>query len=156
LWPLCPEPSRGRRANNVIIPLDLTQLSCPRFLPVAGPPSSFTTYIVGCWGGALWRACNHNSFIHSLTGPVGQPFASRHEGPGFNTQGGTYVKPGFSCCLTTILIFYFAVYTCNVIFSVQTDQISLSALEGGGGLDPAFYNHGSGLEYTKLSVFGIQ
>jgi hypothetical protein len=50
--------------------------------------------------------------------------------------------------------FYFAVYTCNVIFSVQTDQISRSAL-GRGGLDPAFYNHGSGLENTKISIFGI-
>jgi hypothetical protein len=25
------------------------------------------------------------------------PFASRQKGPGFNPQGGTYVKPGFSC-----------------------------------------------------------
>ncbi len=45
----------------------------------------------------LWRACNLTAFIHSLTGPVGQPFASCYEGPGFNPQGGTYVKPGFSC-----------------------------------------------------------
>jgi hypothetical protein len=45
----------------------------------------------------LWRACNLTSFIHSSTGPVVHPFASRQEGPGFNPQGGTYVKPGFSC-----------------------------------------------------------
>ncbi len=39
----------------------------------------------------------YNLTVHTrLTGPVGQPFASRHEGPGFNPQGGTYVKPGFS------------------------------------------------------------
>ncbi len=63
----------------------------------AGPPSGFTTDIVGCWGGALWRACNLTAFIHSLIGPVGQPFASHHEGPGFNPKGGTYVKPGYSC-----------------------------------------------------------
>jgi hypothetical protein len=25
---------------------------------------------------------------------VVHPFASHHEGPGFNPQGGTYVKPG--------------------------------------------------------------
>jgi hypothetical protein len=62
----------------------------------AGPPSGFTTDGVGCWGEALWRACNLNTFTHSLTGPVGQAFASCHEGPGFNLQGGTYVKPGFS------------------------------------------------------------
>jgi hypothetical protein len=45
----------------------------------------------------LWRACNLTAFIHSSTGPVVDPFASRHEGPGFNPQGGTCVKPGFSC-----------------------------------------------------------
>jgi hypothetical protein len=48
-------------------------------------------------GGALWRACNLTAFIHGSTGPVVHPFASRHEGPGFNPQGDTYVKPGFSC-----------------------------------------------------------
>ncbi len=35
----------------------------------------------------LWRACNLTTFIHSLTSPVCQPFASCHEGPGFNPQG---------------------------------------------------------------------
>jgi hypothetical protein len=45
----------------------------------------------------LLRACNLTVFIHSLTGLVGQPFASRHEGPRFNPQGGTSMKPGFSC-----------------------------------------------------------
>jgi hypothetical protein len=45
----------------------------------------------------LWRACNLTAFMHSLTGPLGHPFASRHKGLGFNPQGGTYVKPGFSC-----------------------------------------------------------
>ncbi len=44
------EPSLGRHADNVIIPLDLTQLSCPGFMLVAGPPSGFTNDIVGCWG----------------------------------------------------------------------------------------------------------
>ncbi len=46
---------------------------------------------------SLWRACNLTAFTHCLTGPVVHLFASRHEGPGFNSQGGTYVKPGFSC-----------------------------------------------------------
>jgi hypothetical protein len=53
-------------------------------------PACFTTDIVSCWRGALWRACNLTAFTHSLTGPVGHPFASRHEGPGFNPWGGTY------------------------------------------------------------------
>jgi hypothetical protein len=74
-------PSLGHCPENVIIPLDLTQLICPGFTLAAGPPSGFTTDIVGCWGGALWRACNLTTFT------VGQPFASRHEGPGFNPQG---------------------------------------------------------------------
>ncbi len=46
---------------------------------------------------SLWRACNLPAFIHSSTGQVVHPFASRHEGPGFNPQGGTYVEPGFFC-----------------------------------------------------------
>jgi hypothetical protein len=64
----------------------------------AGPPSGFTTDVVSCWGGgALWRACNLTALIPCLTGPVDHTFASRHEGPRFNPEGGTYVKPGFSC-----------------------------------------------------------
>ncbi len=35
----------------------------------------------------LSRAGNLTAFIHSSTGPVVQPFASRHEGPRFNPQG---------------------------------------------------------------------
>jgi hypothetical protein len=45
----------------------------------------------------VWRACNLMAFAHSYTGPVVHPFASQHEGPGFNPQGGTYVMRGFSC-----------------------------------------------------------
>jgi hypothetical protein len=58
-------------------------------------------------GGALWRACNLTAIATCLTGPVDYLFASRHEGPGFNPQGGTYVKPGFSCwhCLATTFVF---------------------------------------------------
>ncbi len=48
---LRPEPSLGPHADNVIISLDLTQLFCPGFMLAAGPPSSFTTDGVGCWGG---------------------------------------------------------------------------------------------------------
>jgi hypothetical protein len=94
---LCPEPSLGSRADNVIIPLDLTQLSCPGFTLAAGLPSGFTTDGVGCWGGALWRACNITWFSPCLTGPVDYLFASRHKGFRFKFPGGTYVKPGFSC-----------------------------------------------------------
>jgi hypothetical protein len=47
---LRPEPSLGPRADNVIIPLDLTQLSCPSFTLAAGLLFGFTTDVVGCWG----------------------------------------------------------------------------------------------------------
>jgi hypothetical protein len=56
-----PKPLLGRRGNNVIIPLDLTQLSCPGFTLAGGPPSCFTTDIVGCW-----------------RGPCGEPAISLH------------------------------------------------------------------------------
>ncbi len=95
---LRPKLSLGHSADNVIIPLDLTQLFCPIFTLAAGPPSSFTTDIVGYWGGALCRACNLTAFIHSSTGPVVHPFASCHEGPRFNPHGGTYVKPAALSC----------------------------------------------------------
>jgi hypothetical protein len=84
---LHPEPSLGPRANNVIIPLDLTQLFCPGFTLTAGSPSGFTTDGVGCWGGALWRACNLTSFSPCLTSPVDYLFASHHKGPRFKSQG---------------------------------------------------------------------
>ncbi len=94
---LCPKLSLGRRADNVINSRDLTQLFCPGFTLTVGHPSGFTTDIVGCWwGSALW-SCKLTAFSHSSTGPVVHPFASHHEGPRFNPQGGTYVKPGFSC-----------------------------------------------------------
>jgi hypothetical protein len=91
---LRPEPSLGPRAGNVIIPLDLTQLSCPGFTLAAGIPSGFTTDGVGCWGGALWRACNLTSFSPCLTGPVDYLFASRHKGHRFKSPGGYLCETG--------------------------------------------------------------
>ncbi len=85
-----PELSLGPRADNLIIPLDLTQLSCPGFVLAAGPPSGFTTDGVGCWGGALCRAFNLTSFSPCLTSPVDYPFASHHKGPGFKSPGGYF------------------------------------------------------------------
>ncbi len=49
---LRPEPSLGCCDDNVIIPPDPTQLFCPGFMLAAGPPSSFTTDMVGCWVGS--------------------------------------------------------------------------------------------------------
>jgi hypothetical protein len=61
--------------------------------------SGFTTDIVGCWRRSPVESLQSHC-IHTLfTGPLVHLFASCHEGPGFNPQGGsgTYVKPGFSC-----------------------------------------------------------
>ncbi len=97
LWPRLRRALSRTVTRSLCQQCDLTQLFCPGFTLAAGLPSNFTTDIVACWGGALWRACNLTAFTHSSTGQVVQLFASHHEGPRFNPQGGTYVKPGFSC-----------------------------------------------------------
>jgi hypothetical protein len=66
---LCPESSLGRHANNVIILLDLTQLFSPSFTLAAGPPSGFTTNIVGS-GGDPW--VEPAISLHSYTVPLVQ------------------------------------------------------------------------------------
>jgi hypothetical protein len=108
-------------ADNVIIPFDLTQLFCPSFTLAAGPPSGFTTDGVGCWGGALWRACNLTSFSPYLTGPVDHPFASRHKGPGFKTPRG-------ALCETGILPLALSCYNTNFLFVLfRNDRPSAAA-----------------------------
>ncbi len=47
---LHPGPSLVCHTDNVIIPLDLTQLFCPGFTLAAGPPSSFTTTYTAAGG----------------------------------------------------------------------------------------------------------
>jgi hypothetical protein len=84
---LCPKPSLGRHADNVIIPLDLIQLFCPGFMLTAGPPSGFTTDIVGCWGGSpvesLQSHCIHTQFHWSSGPPVCFPsWGTRIQSPG--------------------------------------------------------------------------
>jgi hypothetical protein len=84
---LRPEPSLGPPADNVIIPLDLTQLFCLGFTLVAGPPSSFTTDIVGCWG----EPCGEPAIsLHSHTVPLVQwvnPLLPDIRDPGQSTGG---------------------------------------------------------------------
>jgi hypothetical protein len=94
---LRPELSLGPRADNVIIPLDLTQLLCPGFTLAAGLPSSITTDGVGCWGEpSVQPAISLHSYHLSLVQwttcllPVTRDSGS-------NPQGGTYVKLGFFC-----------------------------------------------------------
>ncbi len=60
--------------SHYIIPLDLKQLFCTGFTLAAGPPSGFTTNIVGCWGGgaveSLQSYCIHIQFHWSSGSPV--------------------------------------------------------------------------------------
>jgi hypothetical protein len=107
----CPKPSLGHRADNVIIPLDLTHLFCPSFMLAAGPPSGF----LPAGGGALCIAYNLNAFIHSSTGPVVHPFASHHEGPGFNPKGVLVWNRDFLLALSHYKIFVFWNYSQKVI-----------------------------------------
>jgi hypothetical protein len=84
------------RTDNVQADLiDLiTQLFCPGFTLAAGPPSSFTTDGVGCLGLIPVESLrsHHVSLVQWTTFllPVMRD-------PGSKPQGGTYVKPGFSC-----------------------------------------------------------
>ncbi len=94
---LHPVPSLGRRTDNVIIPLDLTQLSCPGFKLAAGPPSGFTTDIVGCWGEPCGRAYNLTASTTQFHWSSGPPVWFPSLGTWVQSPGGTYVKPGYSC-----------------------------------------------------------
>ncbi len=61
------KPSLGCHANNVIIALVITQLFCLGFMLTAGPPSGFTTDILGCWG----EPCGEPAIsLHSQTVPL--------------------------------------------------------------------------------------
>jgi hypothetical protein len=109
LWP------RLRRAlsDNVIIPLDLTQLFCPGFTLTAGPPSGFTTDIVSCWGGSpgesLQSHCIHTQFHCSSGPPV--CFPSRR----------TWLQsPGGYLCETGILLLALSRYNALMIWKLGT------------------------------------
>jgi hypothetical protein len=127
-----PKPSLGPRADNLIVLLDLTQLSCPGFMLAAGLPSGFTTDRVSCWRGALWRACNLTSFSPCLTGPVDFLFASCHKGLRFKSPGG-YL------CVTGILLLAMSRY--RVDFYTVLDMLQSRFL------------HCTGYNYYYLSTF---
>jgi hypothetical protein len=58
----------------------------------------------------LCRACKVTALIHSSTGPVVHLFASHHEGPGFNPQGGYLCETGILLlALSCYSIIHFAV-----------------------------------------------
>ncbi len=110
---LHPKPSLGPRADNVIIPLDLTQLSCTGFTLAAGLLSGFTTDGVGRWGGALWRARNLTSFSPCFAMPhwsSGLPVSFPLKEPGFKTPGG-------ALCETGILMLALSRYTWVILLT---------------------------------------
>jgi hypothetical protein len=100
-----PEPSLGHRADNVIIPLDLTQLFCPGFTLAAGPPSSFATDIVGCLGGALWRACNLTALYHVSLVQWTNHLLPAMRDPGSIPRGVLKWNRGFPVCIVSLQAF---------------------------------------------------
>jgi hypothetical protein len=75
---MCGEPAISLYSHHVSL------VQWTTLLPVTRDPDSRS----GCWGGALWRACNLTAFSPCLTGPLDYPFASCHKGPGFKSPGG--------------------------------------------------------------------
>ncbi len=97
-----------------------SQLSCPDFTLAPGPPSSFTTEIVGCWGEALWRACIPTAFLHSLTGPVGQPFASHHEGQPCSIPRGVLMWNLIPLLELSRYIFHSLIITVHTLYIIKS------------------------------------
>ncbi len=98
--PAASSPFRGcftrLRGNNLWADLILHSSSVPvsHLLQVLLPASQLTESASG--GSPLESLQSHfTSFTPCLTGPVDYLFASRHEGPGFKSPGGTSVKLGF-------------------------------------------------------------
>ncbi len=104
---LCPELSLGPHADNVIIPLDLTQLFCPCFTLAARPPSSFTTDIVGCWGEPCGEpAISLHSHQVSLVQWTTRLLLVTRD-PGSKPQGGYFCEMG-------ILLLALSCYNMNI------------------------------------------
>ncbi len=107
-WLNC--PSVGASLGFVLIMCKLTwsTWSHSSFVPVSRSllallPASQPT--IGCWGGALSRACNLTSFSPCLIGAVDYPFAYCHEGPGFKTPGGYLCETGILLLALSLYIF---------------------------------------------------
>ncbi len=148
---LCPEPSLGPRANNVIIPLDLTQLFCPGFTLAAGPPFGFTTDIVGCLGE-----------------PCGEPTISLHSHHVslvqwttvcFPSWGTRVQSPGGYLCETGILLLALSCY--RMLFHKNKKHVHLKTRipqRVGSGSGAGSGNSGSGkkvqTEQTQINVPG--
>jgi hypothetical protein len=107
---LRPKLSLGPRADNVIIPLDLTQLFCLGFSLAAGPPSSFTTTESAaggepCGEPAISLHSHHVSLVQRTTCliPVTRD-------PGSHPLGDTYVQTGILLLAMSRYKFLFSVW----------------------------------------------
>jgi hypothetical protein len=88
---LRPEPSLGPHADNVIIPLDLTQLFCPGFTLTAGAPSSFTTDGVSCWGGSPVESLQSHFILTISHRSSGLPVCFLSQGTQFQIPRGVLI-----------------------------------------------------------------
>ncbi len=103
-----PGLSLGPRADNVIIPLYLTQLFCPSFTLAAGPPSGFTTDGVSCWGGSPVESLQSHFILTMSHWSSGLPVC-------FPSQGTWVQNPWGDWCETGILLLALSRYKTLVI-----------------------------------------
>jgi hypothetical protein len=85
----CPMVTTNVITHHLLTPVPFPWLQVP-------PPCNILTGQSPCQfvGGGLWRPCSYR-FIHTLTGPVGQPFASLLGGQGSASWGSTNtIEPG--------------------------------------------------------------
>ncbi len=115
----------------------------------AGPPSGLTTDGVGCWGGALWRACNLTSFSPCLTGPVDYLFASHHNGPWFNSPGGYLCETGI---LPLALSRYNILHILYLLYVLPSEHNTMTLLLlKAGHVSPKMW----GLSEMSLETWGL-
>jgi hypothetical protein len=92
-----PQLSLGPRADNVTVPLDLTQLSCPGFTLAAGLPSDFTTTSRLLGRSPVESLQSHMILTMSQWSSGLTYLLPATRVTGSNPLGDIYVKPGFSC-----------------------------------------------------------
>ncbi len=102
-----PTPSLGPHPDNVIIPLDLTQLSCPGFMLAAGLPSGFTTKSWLLGGGSPVERLQSLFILTMSHWSSGLPVCFLSQGTGFKSLGG-YL------CETGILLLMLSHYNINI------------------------------------------
>jgi hypothetical protein len=127
--------SSGRASSRTVTRPSCRQCNNPtwshtaylsRFHTCCRSPFRLHNHRIGCWGGALWRACNLTSFSSCLTGPVDYLFASCHKGPRFKSTGGYLCETGI---LLLALSRYSKIYILkhpSLFKKSKTDSVSKS------------------------------